>query len=148
MKNTKEKIAPEEEVDEWADAIDPRLESMPATDSVSIGWIEQQRLAEEEARAVTTKEYKEIKAAETTTEAKNIASVMSPVDGLAEYGITIDEEFSDDVTTAYVYRKDIDPRVKAIVEAAEDKGITSPAKVLLKIKEADTENVFKKFELC
>lgn len=289
-KNAKEKIAPNEEIDEWADAIDPRLESMPATDSVSTSWIEQQRLAEEEARVVSTKEYKEIKAAEitqreftpenitslkpnevfvfgsntegkhgagaaktavdsfgakygqakglqgqsygivtkdlakgkksvtldsiyqqiiglnneakvkntlkfyvtklgtdlagfkieeikqiwkniqenyviadniilpkefevrtaaeTATEDKNIASVMSPVDGLAEYGITIDEEFSDDVTTAYLYKKDIDPRVKAIVEAAEDKGTTSPSQVLLKIKEADTENVFKKFELC
>lgn len=148
MKNAKEKIAPEEEVDDFADAIDPRLESMPTTDSVSDSWIEQQRLAEEEARAVSTKESKETKAAEPTAEDKNIASVISPVDGLAEYGITIDEEFSDDDTTAYVYRKDIDPRVKAIVEAAEDKGITSPAQVLLKIKEADTENVFKKFELC
>lgn len=147
-KNAKEKVAPEGEIDEWADAIDPRLESMPTTDSVSDSWIEQQRLAEEEARAVSTKEYKEIKEAETTTENKNIASVMSPVDGLAEYGITIDEEFSDDVTTAYLYKKDIDPRVKAIVEAAEDKGITSPSQIFLKIKEANTENVFKKFELC
>jgi DNA-binding transcriptional regulator YbjK len=139
-----------EEEDEWADVIDPRVESMSTTEDVSNSWIEQQQLEESQAKVVTKEEYKEIKEAETTSEDKVVSLVKSPMAQLASYFVKLNEDWTNEQEGifSYEFTKGVDPRVEQLVTDAEQAGSITPTQLIKKIKEADTENIFNKTALC
>jgi hypothetical protein len=139
-----------EEEDEWADVIDPRVESMSTTEDVSNSWIEQQQLEESQAKAVTKEEYKEIKEAETSSEDKIVSLVKSPMAQLASYFVKLNEDWTNEQEGifSYEFTKGVDPRVEQLVTDAEQAGSITPTQLIKKIKEADTENIFNKTALC
>jgi hypothetical protein len=139
-----------EEEDEWADVIDPRVESMSTTEDVSNSWIGQQELEESQAKVVTKEEYKEIKEAETTSEDKVVSLVKSPMAQLASYFVKLNEDWTNEQEGifSYEFTKGVDPRVEQLVTDAEQAGSITPTQLIKKIKEADTENIFNKTALC